>query len=261
MPKITTTTLLAAAALAGAAGACSAQTLVALTADNRLVTIDAATRRATAPVRVSGADGTLVGMDQRPADGKLYGLTDRGQIVTLDPRTGRATAVSRLSETFESGGRAVVDFNPAADRLRVMGVSGTSLRVNVENGQAVRDGSLKHGAGELSGTQPRITAGAYTNSFAGTTATMLLTLDTLLGNLNVQNPPNDGVQAPRARLSAALPAGAAFDILSTAADRNTGFVLADGALHVLGLMDGRIETRGPVANLPAADVIDITALR
>ena len=261
MPKITTTALLAAAALAGGAGACTAQTLVALTADNRLVSIDAATRRASAPVRVSGTDGTLVGIDQRPANGRLYGLTDRGQIVTLDARTGRASEVSRLSEAFESGGRTVVDFNPAADRLRVMGLSGTSLRVNVETGQAVRDGSLKHGAGELSGTQPRVTAGAYTNSFAGTTATTLLTLDTTLGSLNLQNPPNDGVQAPRARLSTALPPGAAFDILSSGADQNTGFVLANGALHVLGLMDGRVETRGPVANLPAADVIDITAMR
>ncbi len=253
--------LLATAALCGAAGACSAQTLLALTADNRLVAIDAATRRAAAPVRVQGAEGRLVGIDQRPANGLVYGLTERGQIVTIDPRSGRASQVSRLSEGFESGGRAVVDFNPAADRLRVMGVSGVSLRVNVETGQTIRDGSLKYAAGEMSGTTPRVTAGAYTNSFAGTNTTMLLTLDTLAGLLNVQNPPNDGVQAPRARLSAALPPGTAFDILSEGADRNTGFLLAGGGLHRLGLADGRIETLGPVANLPGVDVIDITALR
>lgn len=261
MPKTLSATLLAAAALAGAAGAATSQTLVALTADNRLVSIDAGTRRAANPVRVTGTDAPLVGIDQRPSNGMLYGLTARGQIVTLDPRTGRATQVSRLSEPFESGGRAVVDFNPVADRLRVMGVSGTSLRVNVENGQATRDGSLKYGAGEWSGTTPRVTAGAYTNSFAGTTATMLLTLDTTLGALNLQNPPNDGVQAPRARLSMAVPPGAAFDILSTGADQNQGILVAGGALHMLNLQDGRIETRGPVANLRAVDVIDVTAMR
>lgn len=256
-------TLLAATAIAaGMLGdAAQAQTLVALTADNRLVTLDAAARTAAAPVRVSGAEGRLVGIDQRPADGKLYGLTDRGQIVTLDPRTGRATAVSRLSEAFESGGRAVVDFNPAADRLRVMGLSGQSLRVNVETGQAIRDGSLKYAAGEMSGTTPRVTAGAYTNSVAGATGTMLLTLDTTAGLLNVQNPPNDGVQAPRARLSASLPPGTAFDILTTGPDRNEAWLLAGGALHVLNLADGGVETRGPVRGLPDGEILDVAAMR
>jgi len=137
----------AGAILATAAGA-EAQTLIGLTADNQLVRVEAEGRRAMGgPVRISGTEGRVIGIDQRPADGKLYGVTDAGQIVTLDPATGRATAVSRLSERFEGGGRAVVDFNPAAGRLRLMGMNGMNFRVNVETGQVARDGQLKYQAG------------------------------------------------------------------------------------------------------------------
>ena len=58
------------------ASAADAATLIGLTADNQLLRIDTETRRASAPVRVSGAAGRLVGIDVRPADGKLYGLTE-----------------------------------------------------------------------------------------------------------------------------------------------------------------------------------------
>jgi len=43
---------------------------------------------------------------------------------------------------------ATVDFNPVADRLRVMGSDGTNLRVNVEDGKAIVDGSHKYKEGE-----------------------------------------------------------------------------------------------------------------
>jgi hypothetical protein len=258
MTKTLAATLLAAASLAGAA---RADTMIGLTADNHLVRMDSETRRASAPVRVTGVEGRLVGIDQRPANGQLYGLTDAGQIVTIDPATGRATQVSRLSEPFESGGRAVVDFNPVADRLRVMGASGANLRINVETGMTTRDGTLKYAPGELAGTTPRIVAGAYTNSMQGATATMLLTLDSVLGMLNVQNPPNEGVQAPRGRLSMSVPATAAFDIVSVGPNMNRGYVLAGGALHLLDLSSGALTAVGNVANLPSAGVIDIAVMQ
>lgn len=258
MNKMLVATLVAAGSLAGAA---QADTMIGLTADNHLVRLDSETRRASAPVRVTGTEGRLVGIDQRPANGQLYGLTDAGQIVTLDPATGRATPVSRLSEPFESGGRAVVDFNPVADRLRVIGANGTNLRINVESGMTTRDGALKYAPGELAGTAPRITAGAYTNSMQGATATTLLTLDSVLGMLNVQNPPNDGVQAPRGRLSASVPATAAFDIVPGGPNMNRGFVLAGGTLHMLDLASGALTSVGTVANLPSSGVIDIAVMQ
>jgi hypothetical protein len=252
---------LAAAAVIAVTGAANAATLIGLTADNRLVGIDTETRRAAAPVAVRGVEGRLLGIDIRPADGTLWGLSDAGILYVIDPRTGQATMKSRLSERFESGGRAVVDFNPTVDRLRVMGVSGANLRVNVDTGATIVDGALNyHPEDRNAGTTPRITAGAYTNSVKGATATALYTIDTLLGQLNLQSPPNDGAQRTKGATGVALPPGTAFDILSDGDGRNTGFLVAAGGLHVIDLETGRVRTVGAIAALPA-EVIDIAATR
>jgi hypothetical protein len=253
---------LAAFGMIASAQAAQAATLVGLTADNALVRIDSETRRAAAPVRITGADGRVMGIDQRPQDGRLYGVTERGQIVTIDPATGRATQVSRLNTEFQPGGRAVVDFNPVANRLRVMGMNGLNLRVNVETGEAARDGQLKFAAGTPFAEQtPRITAGAYTNSVAGAGATALYTIDTLTRTFNLQAPPNDGVQQPRGEVAAMLPPGVAFDILAGEGGANMGFLLAGGTLHRVNLETGAASATGAVTGLPAAEVIDIAALR
>lgn len=255
------TLALAATALACLPAAAEAATLIGLTADNRLVMIDTETRRATAPVAISGAEGRILGIDIRPADGGLYALTDTGALYTVEPRSGRAMLKSRLSVPFESGGRAVVDFNPVADRLRVMGVSGANLRVNVETGETAVDGTLKyHPEDRNAGTTPRITAGAYTNSVAGTTTTALLTIDTLLGQLNLQAPPNDGAQRTRGTVGVELPPGTAFDILADRAGGNEGFLVALGALHRIDLESGSVTSLGTISGLPG-EIIDIAATR
>ncbi|BDG74719.1 DUF4394 domain-containing protein [Roseomonas fluvialis] len=253
---------LAAFGMVAAAAPLQAATLLGLTADNALVRIDSETRRASAPVRITGADGRVMGIDQRPQDGRIYGVTERGQIVTIDPANGRATQVSRLNTEFQPGGRAVVDFNPVANRLRVMGMNGINLRVNVETGEAVRDGQLKFAAGTPFAEQaPRVTAGAYTNSMAGATATALYTIDTLTRTFNLQAPPNDGVQQPRGEVAAMLPPGVAFDILPGEGGANMGFLLAGGTLHSVNLETGAASATGAVTGMPAAEVIDIAAMR
>jgi hypothetical protein len=253
---------LAAAAMIASAQAAQAAQLIGLTGDNMLVRIDSEARTATAPMRVTGTDGRLLGIDQRPADGKLYGVTERGQIVTIDPASGAATEVSRLDMPFESGGRAVVDFNPVANRLRLMGMGGVNFRVNVDNGQVVRDGEVKYAPGsQYAETQPRVVAGAYTNSFAGTTATALYTIDTLLGVLNLQAPPNDGVQQPKGMLGTSVPAGVTMDILPGEGGANTAFVLAAGTLHLANLETGALTAIGPVTGLPRSELLDIAAMR
>ena len=254
--------LLAATALCALATLpAAAATVVGLTADNHLVRVDGDTGRASAPVAVRGAQGRLLGIDVRPKDGRLYGVTDAGQIVTLDPATGAATRVSQLNMPFESGGRAVVDFNPVADRIRLMGMSGTNFRVNPDTGEVARDGALKYAPGsDMSGTAPRITAGAYTNSTAGATATMLYTFDTMLGAFNLQAPPNDGVQQTKGTVPG-LPAGVAFDILSDGAGGNMGFLMVGTALRGVNLENGALTTTRAVTGLPRSEVIDIAVMR
>lgn len=251
--------LLGTVALLAAAQA-EAATLVGLTGDNKLIRIDSETRRAMPAVRITGANGTVVGIDQRPQDGRLYGITTTGQIVTLDPANGRATQVSQLNVPFQPAGQAIFDFNPVANRVRIMGLDGQNLRVNVETGEAATDGRLKNGDGPMGAMTPRVVAGAYTNSLQGATATMLLTIDSSTNALNVQNPPNDGVQAPRARLSMPVPASIALDILSDGTN-NWGFVMAGSTLHALDLASGALTPRGTVALPRGTSLIDIAAMR
>ena len=76
----------------------------------------------------------LLGIDVRPADGQLYGIVDNGAVVTIDPCNGKAQFKSQLAQTLPAGVRASVDFNPSADRLRIIGSDGTNLRANVDDG-------------------------------------------------------------------------------------------------------------------------------
>jgi DNA-binding beta-propeller fold protein YncE len=157
----------AAAAFSLSAGAAQAATVAGLMDGGAmLVWIDTGSMKVTKSVKVQGA--SLVGIDVRPADKQLYGLTTQGKIVTIDAATGKITEKSQVSEKLPEGGAISVDFNPAADRLRIIGADGTSLRVNVEDGKAVVDGSLKYADADANkGKTPKAIAVAYTNSVAG----------------------------------------------------------------------------------------------
>ncbi|MET1115703.1 MAG: DUF4394 domain-containing protein, partial [Comamonas sp.] len=150
-----------------------------------------------APVKITGlaAGESVLGIDFRPANARLYALTSTGRLLTVDPTTGAATAASTLSADATdttapyaglNGTRFVVDFNPVADRLRVISNLGQSLRINVDTGATTTDGDINRSAPAV------VAAGAYTNSFAGTTATDLYDIDSNENVLAKQMPPNNG---------------------------------------------------------------------
>jgi Domain of unknown function (DUF4394) len=114
--------LVASSVVAGDAQA--AGWIVGLVDGKSIVTIDPATRKVMSKVDIKGA-GPLMGIDVRPADGMLYGVAGDGTIVTIDPKSGQAAMKSKMSEALKPGVTATVDFNPVADRLRVMGSDGT----------------------------------------------------------------------------------------------------------------------------------------
>ena len=190
-----------------------------LTDDARLVTFKTATPNTLdANVAISGlASGErLLGIDIRPKDGLLYGMSSTGRIVTIDPVTGAATVKATLAAdptdttapyTAITGTAFAVDFNPVADRLRVIGNTGQSLRINVDTGATTTDGAINR-----AGLAPVVTAAAYTNSYAGTTATQLFDIDTTSASLALQNPPNDGTLVNVGLLNVAVAGDAGFDI-------------------------------------------------
>jgi hypothetical protein len=169
-------------------------------------------------VAVTGlvAGERLLGIDIRPKDGLMYGISSNGRIYTIDPVSGVASARTTLAADVAdatlpfsaiAGASFAVDFNPVADRLRVIGDTGQSLRINVDTGATTTDGAVNR-----PGALPAVSAGAYTNSFAGTAATMLLVLDTDSDNLALQNPPNDGTLVNIGALGVDLTGEAGIDI-------------------------------------------------
>lgn len=252
------TTLCAAGLLTLSAGAASATELLALSADGKLFKVDVASLKVTASMNVSGASD-LRGLDVRPASGQVYLLGGNDQLYTLDAASGKATAGSKLQTALPGSGQAVVDFNPVADRLRLMSPDGTNLRVNVDTGEAAVDGKLAYAAdGPNAGKQAKVVAGAYTNSYAGTKSTALYNIDLASGSLMLQNPPNDGVQQEVGKIADGLEA-AAMDIVSDGKGGNTAYVLTGKTLHQLDLTSGKPATLGDIADLPEG-IIDIAAL-
>lgn len=249
--------LLAAAALL-TAGTAQAATLHALTSDGKLTMVDSETRRAQRPMAIAGATGQVLSIALRPADGRLYGLTDKGQLVTIDATTGRATPGPTLDKPVETGPRAAINFNPTVDRLRVVGMGGNNYRINVDTGAVTVDSGLKYAPGTpLAGTSPMVTAAAYTNRMVGAKETALYTVDTMLGQINLQAPPNDGVQQPKKQLDGSLPRGLGFDILADGQGGNTGYMIADGALMSLAVADLSVRNLGRVTGLPAGEVVGL----
>jgi hypothetical protein len=190
-----------------------------LTDDARIVTFKVSTPNTLdTNVAVTGlASGErLLGFDVRPKDGLLYGISSTGRIVTINPATGAATVKVTLAAdatdttapyTAIAGTSFAVDFNPVADRLRVIGSTGQSLRINVDTGATTTDGAINR-----AGAAPVVTAAAYTNSYAGTTATSLYDIDLTSASLALQNPPNDGSLVNVGVLGVAVAGDVGFDI-------------------------------------------------
>jgi len=240
---------LAAALVAGSLGfasSASAQSIVALVGNNTLTVVDFKSRKATSTVQVKGVQ--LLGIDVRPADGMLYGVTTDGQVGTLNPKTGEFTKKAELSEKLKAGVTATVDFNPAADRLRIMGSDGTSHRANVDDGKVIVDGSHKYADSDANkGKTARIIAGSYSNSVKGTKETTLYNIDASTGTLVRQAPPNDGVLNTIGALGIKLNGPAAFDIQPSGEGDNTAWLFNGGTLYKVDLKSGKATAAGQIA--------------
>ncbi len=232
-------TILAAPIFANAAAAAS---IIGLVDGKTLVWVDPATKKVTGKADIKGA-ANVVGIDVRPADGMLYAVTADGGIYTVDAKTGAATMKSKISEGLK-GAITVVDFNPVADRLRVITADGANLRINVDDGKTIVDGSLKYKDGDaMAGKTPNVVAGAYTNSAnPKPSATALYDIDAA-GHLLSQAPPNDGVLNTIGMLGVKLDGATAFNIVNKG-EENAAWLVSGGALYSVDLKTGKATSAG-----------------
>jgi hypothetical protein len=272
-----------------------------LTASGQLVAVTSdAPATATATLSITGlsAGDTLLAIDLRAQNSSLYGLarssTGGVQLYTISTVNGAATPVGTAGALVDAGGNAIavpatatvdMDFNPAADRLRVVTDTGLNFRLNANTG-AILDGDLGGAAGSIAGLNPdgtinggstTVAGTAYTNNQLNTTVTTQYTLDPAGDQLFIQTPPNSGTQtgAKAFKLNGAavdVSAVAGFDIAkgvnvsvsNTAVTGGEGFAaltvggaqglyrvnLADGSLTALGGFGGIGAVRSLAMNTP-----------
>lgn len=245
--------------------------VVAVTASHELITFSAGEpgrileRR---PVTGLAAGDRLVGIDFRVARGVLYTLAQSGRLYTLDIPSGALRPVGAAPAVVPLKGQVFgFDFNPAADRIRVVSDAGLNLRLHPDTG-AVVDGDpavdgvqadpwLRYAASDVNaGRTPSIAGAAYTYNTQDSKLTTNYAIDRALGVLVMQGSlegttpvvsPNSGQLRTVGPLGLGRLTDVSFDIadvgnaalavVRTAADNPTRLVLVNlqtGAAQPLG---------------------------
>jgi hypothetical protein len=178
----------------------------------------------------------LLGIDFRPLDDQLYGLSSAGRLYTIDQFNAWASPVPGSTSITPSlsGSSFGFDFNPVPDRIRVVSDTRQNLRLNPVTGGVVDadltragtqpDGTLTFAMGDrFQGVTPRIVGAAYTNlGVAGSTMTTNYAIDSGLGVLVRQGSLNSAPVSPNT--------GQLFTVggLGVATTDQVGFDLAAG---------------------------------
>ena len=131
----------------------------------------------------------IQGIDYRVAYGVLFGLSDKGQLYTINTLTGAVSAVgSPLSANTLQAAQFGFDFNPAADRIRVVNALGQNLRLHPETGVlAFTDPNLQYAPTDShAGKSPAVVAAAYTYNQQDAKITTNYAIDKAAGTLVTQ---------------------------------------------------------------------------
>lgn len=185
-----------------------------LSDNNQLIRYNATTAEtpeATIAITGLGAGETILSIDFRPATGQLYGVGSSSRLYAINLTSGAATALGAAAFTPAISGSIVnIDFNPTVDRIRLVTNTGQNLRLHPETGAvAFTDGNIN------GGSNPAITSIAYTNNFAGSSATDLFVIDGTTRKLYKQNPPNNGTLEEVGTINVNFTGQGGFDLVDT----------------------------------------------
>lgn len=222
--------------------------LLALSDDGSLLAFRADRPAEVRRVVPEGVSGRLIGIDRRPADRGLYAISDTNDVYRVDPASGKAAQVSSLTVPFDGEMRSGIDFNPQADRLRLVSRDGQNLRVNVMLGATAVDRPLRYKDGDPgAGARPRVTAGAYTRNVADAPDTKLFDIDAERDVLVLQDPPNDGVLTTVGALGVDFGPTGGFDI-ATDAGGDHAYAASGSTLYSIDLATGAARPLGSIGD-------------
>src|SRR4029453_8824844 len=172
----------------------------------------------------------LVGIDFRVQDGQLYGVGNGGGLFTIHTNSAVVSFVSRLTVGLD-GDFFGVDFNPAANALRIISTTGQNLRLPFAGpraGPTQTRGAPNYPGPPAISPAMGLSGAAYTNNDLDlNTGTTLFDIDTSLNQVVIQSPPNAGSLVPTGMLTVDADTAVGFDIYTTLQDgvaiNNIGF--------------------------------------
>lgn len=224
---------------------------------NQLAIIDTLNLGAVSYINISGlaAGERLLGVDLRPSDGLVYGVTSANNLYTFNTNTGAATFQTGLSGASLANQAVGLDFNPTADfagasSLRLVTGTGNNYAVNVSTG-VIGNTASNIGNG--------YTAVAYTNSNPGVSpgagdTTDLYYINTASASLNFLN---TGFNSPSTNGGIQTVGALGVNPLSA-----NGFdILGNGQAYALfNLDDGTLDSQLFTINLATGAATYVTTL-
>ncbi len=203
---------------------------------------------------------TILAIDFRPADRRLYGLGSSNRVYVIDTLSGGALPLGTSSfYPFIVGTSFGYDFNPVPDRIRLHSNAKQDLRLDPDTGVVTaRDSTLAYAPSDINaGFNPNIVGTAYTNSIAGASSTTLYAIDSNLGVLTTLPTPNNGqlftvgplgvVTSDFVGFDIAGKDGAAYASLTVAPNGGSSLYminLLSGSATYVGEIGGKIVLRG-----------------
>lgn len=242
--------------------------LFGLTDNNTLVAFNADKLDQALSISVTGLGSgeTLRAIDFRPATGTLFGVSSGNKLYTININTGAASAVNSTAFTPALTGTSLgFDFNPRADLIRVVSDLDENARLDPLTGTirdfdsaiagTQTDTALAYASGEPQfGTNPNVTAVAYTNNFANPSSTTLFGIDTSLDILVRQGStdgipisPNTGNLFNVGALGVDFGPNTTFDIFTDASGVNTAYAISGSTLYTINLSTGAATSVGTVS--------------
>jgi hypothetical protein len=207
------------------------------------------------------ADEEIVGIDFRVQDGALYAVGRGGGIYTVDTRTLKATKVRQLTVALD-GKDFGVDFNPAANALRIVSDKGQNLRQPFATPDAatVVDTPLTLVAPPAApAAATGVTGAAYTNNdLDAATSTTLFDLATVTDQVVIQAPANAGTLSATGATGVDLTGDTGFDIYTSTKGGSAGqlsaFAVNGGTLYSVDLLRGRFAEAGRIGGGQVTDL-------
>ncbi|MGX5816837.1 DUF4394 domain-containing protein [Chitinophaga lutea] len=176
--------------------------------ENNLLGFDLAAPGKVTTTAITGLAGgeTLVGIDFRPADKKLYGISSASKLYSINTATGAVTMIGAGAFTPAlSGTSFAMDFNPVVDRIRIVSNLRQNFRLNPETVTSSVDI-------DITPLTAQVSACAYSNNYTGAAATTLFDIDFSTDILYKQDPPNNGTLVAVGPLGINVEPNTGFDI-------------------------------------------------